>query len=241
MNSANTFTGFNKLPFELRTLVWEMALPGPRCIECRIFNTTGKYKWKVEHSEKAPAILFTCQESRSIALKHYQAVLNENVDEKYNIHYLDPSKDIVFNRLLCSDGREYNYTSHEIANFDVVAFFSERIPRLSRLALSLYVTNIYLAESREDSFVRGLSRLPFLMELVVVPWLYQSELNCQGIYSLEVYDLHHESVNKNFGNLLQRKAGALEVNLMKKNGDDKCKSPKLLIGKYLVDGVVSRS
>ncbi|KAI1388953.1 uncharacterized protein F4822DRAFT_263329 [Hypoxylon trugodes] len=56
-------TGFNDLPLELRSLIWEYSLPGPRNVSVDIQRHT-----------RAPVIFHICQESRAEAQRigHYE-------------------------------------------------------------------------------------------------------------------------------------------------------------------------
>lgn len=128
-----TFLCFNKLPAELRLEILDMALPPPRCItsSTEIDDSppapSHEFSFQILHTEKCPGMLFACRESRTVALQHCQAVQNVNSCMKHSIHYFDPSRDIWFNRnYCCAEG------------WDVLAFLSEHIPQLSRLAIQEY-------------------------------------------------------------------------------------------------------
>jgi hypothetical protein len=69
----------------------------------------------MNHYDKSSTMLFTCQESRTFTLQHYQAIMNENASRSPHLQYSDPSTDILFNRSLCSAG------------IDIISFISERI------------------------------------------------------------------------------------------------------------------
>jgi len=80
--TGRRFTIFSKLPIELRLIIWEMALPGPRCITGWFYRSHDYHQETEEHgstirwilifSDKSPVMLYTCQESRAVALGHYQ-------------------------------------------------------------------------------------------------------------------------------------------------------------------------
>ena len=73
------FTKFSKLPIELRLKIWKMSFPGPRFLEVAWERTKAKSSDEMifrHGSEKAPAALFTCQESRREALETYEALQN---------------------------------------------------------------------------------------------------------------------------------------------------------------------
>lgn len=109
------FLKFSLLPPEIRTIIWEMALPGPRTIspcsnycmeECPYdHRQTKDRETRVESHEREditilrfhkkrqapnPAHLSTCRESRVVALKRYRLVFDTP-----NI-YADLSIDILF-------------------------------------------------------------------------------------------------------------------------------------------------
>jgi hypothetical protein len=88
MESA-PLTRFRDLPLELRHEIWTLTLPGPRLITVNCFS-------------KAPPALHINRESRSIALKHYELVEPQHLDEvgHTNGHrcvkgYIDFGVDIV--------------------------------------------------------------------------------------------------------------------------------------------------
>jgi hypothetical protein len=161
--ALRTFSLFPKLPIELRLLVWEMALPEPRCLEMvQILEETGllaphlysKY-WKVTPSssrqDKSPAMLFASHEPREVALKHYQpfkhgypSIQNERTS------YIDPHGDI----LLCEPWYMTAFNIHGIA---------EAIPNLARLAIDVHDI------SDACHSVGELRRFGQLKELITVP------------------------------------------------------------------------
>lgn len=70
---------FPKLPTEIRLMIWNLALPGPRVVDIRLrrrheATSTGKipdvsrYVSSLDH----PAMLHACSESRFVALRHYE-------------------------------------------------------------------------------------------------------------------------------------------------------------------------
>jgi 2EXR family/SAP domain len=94
------FRKFKSLPPELRDLVWEYSLPGPRtlCPGTRIWgetaegwaeDTTVLYFPKDQHTPN-PSALSVCRESRKIALQRYRLCFGTpNV-------YADLTRDILF-------------------------------------------------------------------------------------------------------------------------------------------------
>jgi hypothetical protein len=74
------FTLFPKLPFELRQIIWTLALPKPRTImvTSREFVTYNERMSPVRNyraghnAQTVPCVLHVCAESRSLGLKTYQ-------------------------------------------------------------------------------------------------------------------------------------------------------------------------
>jgi hypothetical protein len=75
-----TFTGFPKLPIELRQKIWRHAACHERIIKLNYkFGSNHDWKFgvednKVEGQSKAPAVLAVCSESRKEALRCYTLV-----------------------------------------------------------------------------------------------------------------------------------------------------------------------
>jgi hypothetical protein len=64
---TTTFTSFPNLPLELRSRVWEFALPGPRLLALDFFGDPPRFTCLSAFSP--PNILQVCQESRKVALR----------------------------------------------------------------------------------------------------------------------------------------------------------------------------
>jgi hypothetical protein len=81
------FTCFDKLPFELREMVWKSALPGPRTITV---SKTDKSVPQVKTNAKGilpTPLMHTCHESRQLALQRYKPAFSV---------FLEGNKDIYF-------------------------------------------------------------------------------------------------------------------------------------------------
>lgn len=68
-----SFNGFPKLPTEIRLMIWELSLPGARVLHVsdrRVFKD--KLYFRKDDNPANPAALFTCQESRAVALERYR-------------------------------------------------------------------------------------------------------------------------------------------------------------------------
>jgi hypothetical protein len=63
-----TFTLFPKLPFELREEIWKITSNKPHTIEGRYNYRTGVWS----SANNPPSVLYTCHESRVVALKAYK-------------------------------------------------------------------------------------------------------------------------------------------------------------------------
>ncbi|ELR07779.1 hypothetical protein VC83_01113 [Pseudogymnoascus destructans] len=101
------FKFFPNLPSEIRLMVWNFCLPGPRVLDVkmrRIFfrASTGKvtnsprFMSSLDH----PVILHICSESRSVALKHYTLAFPNTMRLKTKTSpaqiYIDFSIDMVW-------------------------------------------------------------------------------------------------------------------------------------------------
>ena len=84
---TNTFHPFSRLPTELRDMIWELAVPGPRLVEVH-FNANLKEQCSGEDDAvtrrkplkhrflaKLPVLLHVCRDSRAIGLKYYELAL----------------------------------------------------------------------------------------------------------------------------------------------------------------------
>jgi hypothetical protein len=65
---------FQRLPLELREMIWELSLPGPRVLvwDSSVKGKTKELYFPKEGHAANPAQLSTCHESRRIALKRYK-------------------------------------------------------------------------------------------------------------------------------------------------------------------------
>jgi hypothetical protein len=99
-----TFTLFLKLPTEIRLMIWQAALPGPRIIEA-LYD----FEWAddgescknklIRTNQPPPPTLHICRESRKEALKRYIQVgkIGQGEDElDFCYALIDPLKDTLF-------------------------------------------------------------------------------------------------------------------------------------------------
>ncbi|TGO59734.1 hypothetical protein BOTNAR_0157g00260 [Botryotinia narcissicola] len=72
-NDGTTFTCFMKLPLEIRVMVWEASLPGPRVV---LLRPTWIFEWKIVpdyvlQSSNPVTALYVCRESFNVASTRY--------------------------------------------------------------------------------------------------------------------------------------------------------------------------
>jgi hypothetical protein len=128
--TLSKFTLFSELALELRLIVWEMASEDPRVFESTFFYARGQLSWQLLPSEKSPAVLFTCQESRTHLLKQYVPLTEEGRSHPM-IQYFNLTKDtIIFpdvlgEDLVCPNG----------SLIDPISLLASRIPKLRNLVI----------------------------------------------------------------------------------------------------------
>ncbi|KUI66253.1 hypothetical protein VM1G_02057 [Cytospora mali] len=90
------FHQFKQLPPELRTLIWEYALPDPRVFDIYPASTSQKtpaqqgLRFANQRDEPPPATSVVCRESRSFVLHHYSPLTLSSTTK-----YVDLSRDIL--------------------------------------------------------------------------------------------------------------------------------------------------
>ncbi|KAF8860142.1 hypothetical protein BDZ45DRAFT_724856 [Acephala macrosclerotiorum] len=72
------FTLFPQLPIELRHMIWDEVLPGPRVIEILYRRS----KRQVDTDCENPMLLYVNQESRNLTLKNYKTMLVEHEKQR---------------------------------------------------------------------------------------------------------------------------------------------------------------
>jgi hypothetical protein len=167
------FPLFPKLPIELRLIVWEMALPGPRCLEVvqhiektgppeyqasfgRHFGSRFKYCYWTA-TDKSPAMLFTSHEPRQVTLNHYQPFKHGPPSEAKRTSYIDPLRDTLFCTTIPA--------SWDIDPIDPTTLerIAKAIPNLTRMAMDVHnISYWYHAIGKLRCFGQ-------LKELLVVP------------------------------------------------------------------------
>ncbi|KAK3335766.1 hypothetical protein B0T19DRAFT_17696 [Cercophora scortea] len=97
----DTFTNFQRLPAEIRTMIWEYSLPEPRVYEV-LDAPNAKLKTPPHkglmfanvHPEPPPALAAVCRESRYFVLHHYKPLTlgatTKSVDLSRDILLLEP-------------------------------------------------------------------------------------------------------------------------------------------------------
>lgn len=208
------FTLFSKLPVEIRYMIWEEALPGPRVVTSRLFIYSHylQPQWSLVPSERSPAMLFACQESRKFASSSYQALL---YSASCNTQYLDPSKDVLLNL-----GTKYMDPTAG-PKLDAIEFIAERIPKLRKLAHPILW--ILYGNGEEGNFA-GLSRFDSLEELLF-PHTFDRVFDIAIIKTYSVNNWADE--HSRFAPFISNLSSTLEEIAGK---DRKWKVPKLLGG-----------
>jgi len=111
-------------------------------------------------SDKSPAILFTCRESRTVALRHYQPISLSLRERLYNakIQYFDPLIDILFYNEPLSIFDSSQHDEHD-------AFFilATRIPGIRRLAI--FESTIYYKPEIDARYFAGFD---YLEEIILL-------------------------------------------------------------------------
>ncbi|KAK4105926.1 hypothetical protein N658DRAFT_417010 [Parathielavia hyrcaniae] len=95
--AADCFPRFQRLPPEIRNMIWELALPGSRVYEV-LDAPNSKQKTPAQeglmfanvHPEPPPALAAVCRESRSLVLHHYKRLTLGKTTK-----YVDMSRDIL--------------------------------------------------------------------------------------------------------------------------------------------------
>lgn len=96
MAAPTTLQKFTLLPPELRNIIWESSLPGPRVFDIYPASTSQKtpaqqgLRFANLCSEPPPALAAVCRESRSLALHHYRPLTLGDTTK-----YVDLSRDVL--------------------------------------------------------------------------------------------------------------------------------------------------
>ncbi|EGZ77991.1 hypothetical protein NEUTE2DRAFT_147351 [Neurospora tetrasperma FGSC 2509] len=97
VNSMDKFTNFQRLPAELRNIIWEFSLPEPRVYEILDAPNSKRKTPPHEglmfaniHPEPPPALAAVCHESRSFVLHNYKPLTLGRTTK-----YIDLSRDIL--------------------------------------------------------------------------------------------------------------------------------------------------
>jgi hypothetical protein len=177
------FTLFPKLPTELRLVIWEMVLPGPRILESTFyFDLRKQLCWSLLPSENSPATLFTCRESREIGLKHYQPLTEEGMARPL-VQYFHPANDTLFSTSISCDERGFECPDSDTLA-DPLTLVATRIPKVSKLAVYVFYQPDDYQSSLTDTNL--LADFRSLQELIIVP-------------PRPAWDIDNSSVIKAFG------------------------------------------
>lgn len=114
-----TFHHFSALPTEIRLLIWQHALPGPRVIEIRTSNISigihNSYRWLKPRSIcRIPTLLHVCRESRTEALKRYQLSFGLETTRYLGTLRTAPGIFIDFEKDIVFFGQKSNYSAMQL-------------------------------------------------------------------------------------------------------------------------------
>ncbi|OAQ63828.1 hypothetical protein VFPFJ_11358 [Purpureocillium lilacinum] len=131
-NRDLTFFSFMDLPPELRSLIWERALPDRRIIYITVLDTPATClnpKRILFCLARPPAILHACRESRDVALTCFQLFFNTrftSIDGSFEIElisrpiYLRPKIDILyFDTMDCFSFAQRYPEIHQVTSFAI--------------------------------------------------------------------------------------------------------------------------
>lgn len=89
------FTWFPHFPREIRDTVWKFALPSTNTVAIYMVRESRKSQY-LAASYKIPNLLHVSHESRLVANKHYQKILEDEFKDKPV--YINPELDVLFIR-----------------------------------------------------------------------------------------------------------------------------------------------
>lgn len=113
------FTCFEKLPFELREMVWKLSLPGPRTITIsKTFKSIPQVKANAKGILPTP-LMHTCHESRQLAPQRYKLAFSVFLEEI---------------RTSISTGSETACSSRQYSSSDISAAFFTPLASISGLS-----------------------------------------------------------------------------------------------------------
>ena len=97
----NRFLKFSKLPFELRTMIWRLALPGPRILECsRLIGFFSRPAALRESQQLVLNIALSCNEAFLITMNRYKKYrlrqLAGKSPEMFSFYTIDHTCDIFY-------------------------------------------------------------------------------------------------------------------------------------------------
>lgn len=136
-DNLRTFVVFNKLPPELRLKTWEHATDA---VGARVLELRWKNKAPYFHTGPAPAVLYTCRESRKVAEKHYDKFdLRDELPRSLGFlipccTWIDYSRDVLYFSQAEIENEQYLVTlvQHFLIRLKDI---SNRQPKLQHVAL----------------------------------------------------------------------------------------------------------
>ena len=124
LEAVHKFTLLPNLPIELRTVIWELAIPEERVIEIHVKKDSNSYFTDTN----IPAALHTCRESRVQALEEYEVMGFGNEQaclESYKEDYLDELRERLRLKRLAASSKDSNLdvkTDHEVGDKSLAGF-----------------------------------------------------------------------------------------------------------------------
>jgi hypothetical protein len=166
-----SFVYFSRLPLEMRIVIWEAAVPGPRIVEIRQKalqpireigikgrrDALNRYHLSVNDRFlgirsvcRPPQLLFVCKESHGVASKHYKRIFDRSASPPMT--YFDFQRDIL-------------YLHHDLFLLDEYAKTFDTVDKTGELSYAMRtctdVENIIQVENLALFVGGALSRTPF--------------------------------------------------------------------------------
>jgi hypothetical protein len=190
-----TFTNFANLPPEIRSQIWEYALPNPRIIHIKgnireLNEGKGCFADSLDH----PVLLHACHESRTIALTHYRCAFEPHLRHPV---YFDPSQDVLLmqNDNILNDFFERSKGSIT-SEVTTVKFIAIDLIRLDFGPEPDCVISLFLSMMAVTSaLATAVTRFGNLQEIVLLKpcseWDLQNSFSC-------ACDIYKEDVRRNY-------------------------------------------
>ncbi|KAK3501138.1 hypothetical protein B0T13DRAFT_527795 [Neurospora crassa] len=199
-NSMDKFTNFQRLPAELRNIIWEFSLPEPRVYEILDAPNSKRKTPPHEglmfaniHPEPPPALAAVCHESRSFVLHHYKPLTLGRTTK-----YIDLSRDVLLLEPYLLIKRLHR-TLHFMSQ---ISFLRDNINRLALGTSYGIYTGIYhpvlswkVSKTNMGKLLTNLAKFPRLKVLIfIVHQEFQFEFDFRfpgTLTSIPNYPLQH--------------------------------------------------